>query len=78
LPETIFFRILFTEVKTDAAYAPLSEGAAMRYSAALVGPAEVSDANEVCSNSMDSATKAFLDAQDDRSWSIFGTETRIE
>jgi transposase-like protein len=44
----IFSKMLFTELKTLAAYAALSDGAAIRYSAALVGPAEVSVANETC------------------------------
>jgi len=68
--------MLFTEVKTLAAYSALSDGVSMRYSAAAVGPAEVSDAKEVFSNSMDSATKGFFDAHFDRSWSILSTEIR--
>jgi hypothetical protein len=70
--------MLFTDVKTRAAYSALSEGASMRYSAAPVGPAEVSDEKEVFSNSIDSATKGLFDAQDDRSLSILSTDTIIE
>lgn len=78
LLQLIFFSTLLTEVKTMVAYSALSDGVAVRYSATLVGSGEVSDANEVSNNSMDSATEGFLDAKDDRSRSIFSTETGIE
>lgn len=55
--------MLFTDVKTLAAYAALSSGFAIRYSAAPVGPGVVSDAKASLSNSMLSATKGLIDAQ---------------